>query len=52
MLVTKDSRIKIGIPYYYMHPLNSLNDFTKKFARHCRHREDFCVKTVVKISFI
>ena len=33
MLRDNEKEIRIGIPYYYMHPLDSLNDFTKKFAR-------------------
>ncbi len=48
MLVTKDSRIKIGIPYYYMHPLNSINDFTKKFARALPAQRRFLCKNCSK----
>lgn len=33
ILKTKEKGIKVGIPYYYMHPVASLNEFTKKFAR-------------------
>lgn len=33
ILNTKEKGIKVGIPYYYMHPVASLNEFTKNFAR-------------------
>lgn len=33
MLKAEEKGLKIGIPYYYMHPLHSLNDFTRRFAR-------------------
>ena len=53
MLVTKGSGIKIGIPYYYIHPLNSLNDFTKKFARALPAQRRFLCKNCSKdITYI
>lgn len=33
MLKAEEKGLKIGIPYYYMHPVHSLNDFTRRFAR-------------------
>lgn len=32
LLGTKIDGLRIGIPYYYMHPVNQLNDFTANFA--------------------
>ncbi|MCI8901868.1 MAG: DUF1792 domain-containing protein [Lachnospiraceae bacterium] len=33
LLRTDTDGLKIGIPYYYMHPVRQLNDFTAKFAK-------------------
>ncbi len=33
LLRTNLDGLKIGIPYYYMHPVNRLNDFTAGFAK-------------------
>lgn len=44
MLKGKENGIKIGIPYYYMHPLDSLNEFTKRFARALPAQRKFLCK--------
>lgn len=33
LLKTNTDGLKVGIPYYYMHPVKSLNDFTERFAK-------------------
>lgn len=33
LLKTNIDGLRIGLPYYYMHPVKHLNDFTAKFAR-------------------
>lgn len=43
LLRTNVDGLKIGLPYYYMHPVKHLNDFTAKFAKSlARQRRFLC----------
>lgn len=44
LLRTNADGLKIGIPYYYMHPAKHLNDFTAKFAKALAVQRRFLLK--------
>lgn len=48
LLKVKDDKLKIGIPYYYMTPVENLNDFTKGFARALPSQRSFLMKNCRK----
>ena len=48
LLRTNLDGLKIGIPYYYMHPVNRLNDFTAGFARGLAVQRRFLCKNCDK----
>lgn len=48
LLKVKDDKLKIGIPYYYMTPVENLNDFTKGFARALPSQRSFLIKNCRK----
>lgn len=53
ILKLNEQHIKIGIPYYYMNPVASLNDFTKGFARALPTQRKFlCKNCSRKITYI
>ena len=39
-----DNGIKVGLPYYYLHPITTINDFTKGFARALPSQRRFLCK--------
>lgn len=48
ILKTDIEGLRIGIPYYYTHPVKSLNDFTAKFARSLAMQRKFLLKNCRK----
>lgn len=44
LLGTDIDGLKVGIPYYYMHPVKQLNDFTAKFAKALAAQRRFLCK--------
>lgn len=48
LLRTDMDELKIGIPYYYMHPVKHLNDFTAKFAKSLAVQRRFLCKNCDK----
>lgn len=48
LLRTRLDGLKIGIPYYYMHPVKHLNDFTAKFAKALTVQRRFLCKNCDK----
>ena len=52
-LKTDKKELKIGIPYYYMHPVKNLNDFVAKFAKTLSGQRKFlCEHCSKKITYI
>lgn len=48
LLRTDIDGLKVGIPYYYMHPVKRLNDFTAKFAGSLAAQRRFLCKSCDK----
>ncbi len=48
LLTTNIDGLRIGLPYYYMHPVKHLNDFTAKFARSLAAQRRFLCKNCRK----
>lgn len=48
LLKTNMDGLRIGLPYYYMHPVKHLNDFTAKFARALAAQRRFLCKNCSK----
>ena len=48
LLKTNMDGLRIGIPYYYMHPVKHLNDFTAKFAKALAVQRRFLCKNCSK----
>lgn len=48
LLKTKVNGLRIGLPYYYMHPVKHLNDFTEKFAKALAAQRRFLCKNCSK----
>ncbi len=48
LLKADEKGLKIGIPYYYMHPLANLNDFVSGFARSLSAQRGFLCKNCRK----
>ena len=48
LLRTDVEGLKIGIPYYYMNPINNLNDFTARFAKALSVQRRFLCKNCNK----
>lgn len=53
LLTVDDKEIKVGLPYYYMHPIVTINEFTKGFARALPSQRRFLCKNCRKnITYI
>jgi glycosyltransferase family protein len=53
LLKTDEEGLKIGIPYYYMNPLDNLNEFVEKFALSLASQRKFLCKRCSKdITYI
>lgn len=48
MLKTDIEGLKVGIPYYYMHPVKALNHFTQNFAKALSSQRKFLCKNCNK----
>ena len=51
LLKTNIDGLKIGLPYYYMHPVKQLNDFTAKFAKSLAVQRRFLCKNCSRDMF-